>query len=157
MKITHFIAQHIQEVYEGNNWTDVSIISTIKSITWQQAQQKTAASPNTIASLMHHLYYWNGVIMQRLKGSNPSIPEINGYNVSEFKNENDWQKLKERTHESFIQLASLIKHFPEEKLEETYAEGKSSYYKNFQGIVEHAHYHLGQIVILKNIVQSTQL
>ena len=152
MVITHLIAQHIQEVYEGNNWTDVSIITAIKNLTWQQAQQKTSASPNTIASLLHHLCYWNGIIMQRLKGSNPSIPEINGFNVGELQSENDWQKLKERTHESFIQLASLVKHFPEEKLEETYAEGKSSYYKNFQGIVEHAHYHLGQIVILKNII-----
>ena len=155
MKITSLIAQHIKEVYEGNNWTDVNIISTIKNISWQQAQQKTTASPNTIASLLHHLYYWNGIMMQRLKGSNPSVPDINGYNVNPFTSENDWQKLKEKTHESFIQLASMIQHFPEEKLEETYAEGKSSYYKNFQGIVEHAHYHLGQMVILKNIVQSS--
>ncbi|MEP6467498.1 MAG: DinB family protein [Parafilimonas sp.] len=152
MKATQLIAQHIKEIYEGNNWTDVNIIEIIKNINWQQAQQKTVASPNTIASLLHHLYYWNGIMMQRLKGSNPSVPETNGFNVDAFTSENDWQKLKEKTHASFIQLALMIEHFPEEKLEEAYAEGKSSYYKNFHGIVEHAHYHLGQMVILKNLI-----
>ena len=90
MKLTDLIAEHIKEVYEGNNWTDVNISDAIREITWQQAQQQTSASPNTIASLLHHLYYWNGIIMQRLKGSNPSIPEVNGYGVGKLKNENDW-------------------------------------------------------------------
>jgi uncharacterized damage-inducible protein DinB len=153
MNLTGLIAEHIKEVYEGNNWTDVNISDVIRDITWQQAQQQTSASPNTIASLLHHLYYWNGIIMQRLKGSNPSIPEVNGYAVGKLKNENDWDALKQKTHESFLQLADLIKSFPEEKLSDTYAAGKSSYYKNFQGIVEHAHYHLGQIVILKKLLQ----
>lgn len=153
MNITDFIAGQLAEVYNGNNWTDVSIADTIKDITWQEAQQKTDASSNTIASLLHHLYYWNGILMQRIKGDDPSIPEVNGYDVEELKNENDWDELKNKTHASFMQLADAIKKFSEEKLEETYAEGKSSYHKNFQGIVEHAYYHLGQVVILKKIIK----
>ena len=153
MKITNLIAMHIIEVYEGNNWTDVNIADTIKDINWQQAQQQTPGSSNTIASLLHHLHYWNGILMQRINGINPSIPGANGYDVGELKNENDWNTLKEKTHQSFIQIADAVKNFPEEKLSETYAAGKSSYYKNLQGIVEHAHYHLGQIVILKKLLQ----
>jgi len=153
MKLTDLLATHLKEVYEGNNWTDVNIADTIKDVTWEHAQHQTPASTNTIASLLHHLHYWNGIIMQRLKGGNPSIPEMNGYDVGKFKNEGDWNELKQKTHESFLQLAELIKMFPEEKLGENYAAGKSSYYKNFAGITEHAHYHLGQIVILKKLLQ----
>lgn len=153
MKLNDLLATHLKEVYEGNNWTDVNIADTIKEITWQEAQQSTPGSSNTIASLLHHLCYWNGIIMQRLKGSNPSVPDANGFNIGKFKNEEEWNVLKQRTHESFLQLAELIKSFPEEKLGETYASGKSSYYKNFAGITEHAHYHLGQIVIIKKSLQ----
>jgi len=152
MKINDLLATHLKEVYEGNNWTDVNIADTIKDVNWQQAQQSTSSSSNTIASLLHHLCYWNGIIMQRLKGSNPSIPEANGFNVGTFKNEEDWDVLKQRTHESFLQLAELIKSFPLDKLGEPYAPGKSSYYKNFAGITEHAHYHLGQMVIIKKLL-----
>ncbi|HEY1869641.1 MAG TPA: DinB family protein [Chitinophagaceae bacterium] len=154
MKITNLIATHVTEVYEGNNWTDVNIADTIKDISWQQAQQKTAGSSNTIASLLHHLYYWNGIIMQRMKGETPVIPEVNGYDVETLSSEADWIALKERTHQSFVELAESVRSFPEEKLLENYTQSiPSSYYRNMQGIVEHAHYHLGQMVILKKLLQ----
>lgn len=154
MQITDIIAAHIKECFEGENWTGVNIADTLKDVNRQQAQQHTSASQNTIASLLYHLYYWNGIIMQRINGNNPSIPDSNGFDVSELKNENEWIELKEKTHQSFIQLANAVENFPEEKLNETYAAGKSSYYKNFQGIVEHAHYHLGQMVMLKKLIKQ---
>src|SRR6478735_6069121 len=134
MQITHLMAAHIREVYEGNNWTGVSIADVINDVNWQQAQQKTIGSPNTIASLLHHLYYWNGIIQQRMNGENPSVPETNGFNVGEFNSESDWGILKEKTQQSFMQLAEAVKNFPD--------------------IVEHAHYHLGQMVIIKNLLQQ---
>lgn len=153
MTITNLIAQHLKEVYEGNNWTDVSIAGVLEGVDWKQAQQQTEASPNTIASLLHHLYYWNGIIMQRIKGETPVIPEENGYDVPFLNNEEEWSALKEKTHHSFTELAAVIKNFPEEKLANNYAPSiPSTYYRNFQGIIEHAHYHLGQIFILKNLI-----
>ena len=153
MKITDEIAGHITDCFDGENWTGVNISDTLKNINWQEAQQRTAGSTNTIASLLNHLHYWNGIILHRSKGENPTVPDSNGFDVDELKNENDWNDLKEKARKSFIQLADAVKNFPEEKLKDTYAEGKSSYYKNFQGIVEHAHYHLGQIVILKKLIK----
>lgn len=153
MPITDIIATHINECFDGENWTGVNIAGTINDVTWQQAQQQTAASQNTIASLMHHLYYWNEIMLQRIKGINPPVPDTNGFDVGELKNENDWNELKEKTHQSFIQLADAVKNFPEEKLFKTSPTGRSSYYKNFQGIAEHAHYHLGQMMILKKLIQ----
>jgi hypothetical protein len=50
--------------------------------------------------------------------------------VKEFKNETDWQQLIHSTHESFMQVAKAAANFPEEKLDETYAADRSSYYKN---------------------------
>lgn len=154
MNILHAIAGHITDTYDGENWTGVNISNTLKDVSWQKAQQKTAASQNTIASLVHHLYYWNEIIMERIKGINPSIPDTNGFDVNELKNENDWNNLKDKTHQSFIQLADAVKSFSEERLFEISPTGKSSYYKNFQGIVEHAHYHLGQIVMLKKLLYN---
>ncbi|HVX25109.1 MAG TPA: DinB family protein [Parafilimonas sp.] len=152
MNILNAIAMHVTDVYDGENWTDVNIANTLSDVTWRQAQQQTAASKNTIASLLHHLYYWNGVMMERIKGNNPSVPNSNGFNVDVLKDENDWSELKEKTRVSFVQLADAVKNFPAEKLFETSPTGRSSYYKNFQGMVEHAHYHLGQMVIIKKLL-----
>lgn len=154
MIITSLIAAHIRQVYEGNNWTEVCIADTIGNISFQQAQQRTAGSPNTIASLLHHLYYWNEIMVQRMQGKNPRVLQTNGFDVEELKSEEDWLALKEKAHDSFIQLAKAVKDFPEYKLDETYAEGKSTFYKNLQGTAEHAHYHLGQMVIIKKLLEQ---
>lgn len=154
IKLTHLIADSILEVFEGNNWTDVSIAQTLSDITFDDAKKLTGASANTIASIVHHLQYWNGIVIQRMNGILPEIPAINGFDVNEITDENEWHQLIEETHQSFKTLANAVKHFPEQRLSEYTPEGKSTYYKNMQGIAEHAHYHLGQIIILKHIVQK---
>lgn len=156
MKTTERIAQHLLEIYEGENWTDVWIAETLKDINYKEAQQVTDTSVNTIASLTHHICYWNKIMMQRLQGNNPLVPDVNGFDVKNMSGEEEWQALIESTHQSFIELANAIRNFPEEKLDESYSATGSSYYKNFQGVVEHAHYHLGQIVMLKHLVKKVK-
>ena len=45
----------------------------------------------------------------------------------------------------------------DDKLFDNFADPKyGSYYRNLQGIVEHTHYHLGQIVLLKKIITEKE-
>ena len=157
MKITELIAQHITEVFEGNNWTDVNIKDTIDDIDYREATTVTKASYNTIAALLHHLSFYNDVVSMRLMGINPEIDEINGFNVPAIKNEHDWQLLKDAVFESAINLADSVRKFPEEKVNELTVTGHSTYYKTLHGIAEHTHYHLGQIVLIKKLVRTSAL
>jgi hypothetical protein len=50
-------------------------------------------------------------------------------------------------------FANLIEQMPENMLWEDFFEGKyGNYYRNLHGIIEHAHYHLGQIVLIKKMI-----
>ena len=50
-------------------------------------------------------------------------------------------------------FADLIEQLPEQKLWENIADEKyGNYYRNLCGIIEHFHYHLGQIVLIKKIL-----
>ena len=154
MKITELIAQHITEVYDGGNWTDVNIKDTLADVGYQEATTATAASYNTIAALVHHISFYNDVVMQRLSGNDPVISEFNGFDMAAIRNEDDWIKLKERNKQSAQQLASAVREFPEEKIFELTVTGHSTQYKMLHGITEHAHYHLGQIVLLKKLIRA---
>jgi len=47
----------------------------------------------------------------------------------------------------------LIEQLPETKLGETFSDEKyGTYYRNLHGIIEHNHYHVGQIVIIKKLL-----
>jgi hypothetical protein len=52
-------------------------------------------------------------------------------------------------------LEVLIETMPEEKLYQNFEEEKyGNYYRNLTGMIEHTHYHLGQIVLIKKMVQQ---
>lgn len=154
MILTDYIAQHILEVHEGDNWTEVNIKDTLKDVNYKEATTITNASYNTIAALLHHMSFYNDVVMQRLSGVNPVITQANGFDMLPVKNEQDWKKLKERNIESAHKLAEAVKKFPEEKIFELTVTGHSTHYKTLHGIVEHTYYHLGQIVLLKKIIKQ---
>lgn len=153
MKKTELIAQHLTDVHLGNNWTSVAIADTISDISWQEAFAAVPFSPNTIASLLNHIGYWNGVVAERGRGLTPVIAGHNGFEVPEA-TPLHWEVLKEGLFRSAQELAEVIRGFDEEKLEASVLPGHSSAYKNFQGQVEHAHYHLGQIVMIKKYLRS---
>lgn len=154
MKLTSLIAQHLIDVHEGNNWTDVSLADVLKDVTLQEATTLTAASPNTIASLLQHITYWNRVMVQRIAGNEVIIDEHNGFKLPLLQTEDDWLKLKIDNNLSSHELAAAMVHFEDAKLEEPLVKGGSSAYKNLQGAVEHVHYHLGQMMILKKLIKA---
>ena len=154
MNITSQIAQALLEVTEGGNWTDSNVADTIKDVSVEEATHRTEASPNTIASLIHHLSYWNRIMIQRINGIKPDIPESNGFNVPPLRTDQDWGNLKKDHFASAHELADAILKVDESRLEESILTDYSSVYKNLQGTVEHVHYHLGQIVIIKKLVRA---
>lgn len=154
MKITEFIAQHLIEVFEGGNWTDVNFKDALKDVTYKEATTVTKASYNTIAALVYHTCFYNEVVLKRLQGINPAINEKNGFDLPPIKNEDDWKSLVLRCFKSAHELANAVKKLPDEKLSELTITGHSTYYKAFHGVAEHAHYHLGQIVLLRKLVKN---
>ncbi|ULT43826.1 hypothetical protein KRR40_10760 [Niabella defluvii] len=64
-----------------------------------------------------------------------------------------WDELKKDNIYSAEELATIVEGYDIGSLYNPILPGYSSAYKNFQGQVEHVHYHLGQIVMIKKYVQ----
>jgi len=53
-------------------------------------------------------------------------------------------------------VAESVKSLPEDRWTQTFVEAKyGSWYRNLCGLVEHAHYHLGQIMMLKRLIRQS--
>lgn len=152
--VAEAIAQHVLDVHEGNNWTEVDIAHTLQDVVLAEATTLTPASPNTIASLLHHLTFWNRVMARRAQGLPTDIGPANGFDAPALRTEADWAALQADNIRSAHELAAAIRAFSEAALPEPIMSNYSSAYKNLQGAVEHVHYHLGQLVLLKNLVRS---
>ena len=149
------IAKHLREVHFGGNWTDVCLKEQLLDVTRDQAVKKVY-SLNTIVALVYHINYYVVAALKVLEGTPLDSSDKFSFGHPDISSEADWQKLVDKTWNDAEKLAGLIERLPETKLWEVFKEEKyGNYYRNLHGIIEHAHYHLGQIVLIKKILQAT--
>jgi hypothetical protein len=156
MSLTTQIAKHFREVHFGKNWTSVNLKETLTGVNWQQATTKIY-SLNTIATLVFHINYYVSAITMVLKGEPLTAHDKYSFDLPPIQNQEDWEKLLNKTWSDAENFALLIEQLPESKLAETFSDEKyGTYYRNLHGIIEHTHYHLGQIVLIKKILLESQ-
>lgn len=154
MKISQQIAKHFREVNFGGNWTTVNLRDVLADVTWEQATARVH-SFNTIATLVYHMNYYVGVVLKVLNGEPLNAKDEYSFKVPPIQSPQDWQKLLDRVWTEAEIFSGLIEKFPDENLEKIFIHEKyGTYYRNLHGIIEHYHYHLGQIVMLKKLLNN---
>ncbi|MEO5782912.1 MAG: DinB family protein, partial [Ginsengibacter sp.] len=152
MNLTQQIAKQFRDVYFGGNWTAVNLKENLADVTWQQATTKVY-SFNTIAVLIYHINYFVDAIIKVLQGGPLDAQDKYSFDHPPIKSAEDWEKLLNKILDDAECCASLIEQLPENKLGETFSDEKyGNYYRNIHGVIEHTHYHLGQIVLIKKIL-----
>jgi hypothetical protein len=156
MHLSGQIAKHFREVFFGGNWTSLNLKDTLKAITWQQATRKVH-SCNTITALVYHIGYYVSAVTKVLQAEPLNAHDKYSFGHPPVQSREDWEALVNKTLADAEQFAVLIEALPEKKLEENFVEEKYGiYYRNLLGIIEHTHYHLGQIVIIKKVILSEE-
>ena len=152
MTITSQIAKHFREVHFGGNWTSVNLKDSLADISWEQATTKVE-SLNTIAALVFHINYYVSAILQVLRGGSLDAHDKYSFDVPPIQSQEDWEKLLAKTWKDAEAFITLVEQLSENKLSETFADEKyGNYYRNLHGVIEHTHYHLGQIILVKKLL-----
>jgi len=153
MKFTQHIARQLREVYFGKNWSGPYFKQHIESVTWEQAITKIQDF-NTIATLAFHMNYYVKGVCNYLDGGDLEIRDKYSFDHPTIQSKKDWDELLEDINQSGEKLAKQIEKLPDSILNDTFYEEKyGTYARNFMGIIEHFHYHLGQIIFLKKLLK----
>ena len=149
------IAKHVRDVHFGGNWTGVNLTDALADVSYEEATKKIY-SLNTIAALVFHMNYYVDAVLKVLHGEPLTASDKYSFDAPPIHSEDDWKKLTEKTWRQARELADVIDKLPDTRLIETFAHEKyGTYYRNLHGIVEHIHYHLGQIVLIKKLLRHT--
>ena len=152
MNLTGQIARQLREVHFGGNWTSVNLKENLKDTTWQQATTQVY-SFNTIVALVYHMNYFVRAVSKVLRGEPLDAHDKYSFDHPPVLSQKDWEKLLGKTWKDAESFASLVEQLPENKLWEVFSDEKyGNYYRNIQGVIEHNHYHLGQVVLIKKMV-----
>ena len=156
MKVTTLIAKNLRDVHFGGNWTYSNLKDILQDVDWQMATTKVN-SFNTIAILVFHMNYFVVTAIHFLEKDELIGKDKYSFDHPPIHSEKDWEKMKEKTWNDAEKLALLIEQFPQDKLDEIFSEEKyGTYYRNFHGIIEHNHYHTGQIAIIKKLILTSK-
>lgn len=153
MTIPEQIAKHLRAVYFGGNWTASNLKDQLADGGWQQATTKVYDF-NTIATLVYHVGYFVSAQLKVLRGGPLDAKDIYSFDHPPIPSREDWEKFLEGIWVDAENLALEIEQLPETRLWEDFAGSNKygNYYRNLHGVIEHIHYHLGQIVLIKKIL-----
>ena len=146
------IAKHLRELHTGGNWTGSNLKQVLSGVTWEEAITRVG-SFNTIAVLVFHTNYYVSAILKVLKGGKLEAHDKYSFDLPPIGSQHDWEELVEKTFSEAEQLATLIEKLPDQKLWEIVEQEKyGTFFRNLLGTIEHTHYHLGQIALIKKMV-----
>lgn len=154
MNTTAQIAKHFREIHFGGNWTASNLKNQLADVSWQQATERVY-SFNTIATLVFHMNYYVSAVTKVLQGGPLNAKDAYSFDHPPIASQADWEALLTKTWNEAETFAQLIEALPDSILWEDLTHEKyGNYYRNLHGIIEHCHYHLGQIVLLKKLLSN---
>ena len=148
------IAKQVRDLHFGDNPANPYMEGLLQGVTRAQATTQVY-DLNTIAKLVFHVNYYIAGVADVLDGGDLVIRDKYSFDLPPIESDADWQTLLDKTWADAERFATLIEELPESRLWEPFYDQKyGSYFKNLEGIIEHTHYHMGQIALIKKIVNT---
>ena len=150
---TYEIANHFREVILSGTWiANTNYKNHLTNLKWEVATTQFN-SLNTIALLAQHIHYYVNGIKNVFKNGNLDIKDKYSFDFLPIGSQKEWDDFLIKFWDDAEELALLIEQMPENKLKEAFVDEKyGTYHRNLNGMIEHCYYHLGQIVMLRNIL-----
>jgi uncharacterized damage-inducible protein DinB len=155
MQLNPQLAKHLREIHFGGNWSASNLKDTLSDISLNEALTKIG-NLNSIAALTFHMNYYVAAILKVFEGGPLDAKDKYSFDLPPLRTNEEWEEMLNKSWRDAETLAILIEKMPEEKNIETFVDKKyGNYLRNIIGVIEHLHYHLGQVVFLKKLLRET--
>lgn len=154
METSTLLSSHLKQYLNGANLTGVYLKELLDDITHKEATHQIG-DLNTIALLTFHINYYIEALIKVLQGGSLEAKDSLSFTMKPLKDEEEWVTLRQNIYENIILFSDLVKTLSQENLKQVFVKDMyGTYERNIQGLLEHSHYHMGQIAILKKLIHS---
>lgn len=152
--ISSTLAQHLRQNAEGGNWTVVHFQSLLADVTYAEAQRKMKGF-NSIAELTYHVGYFLKAAQMVLDGKPLDAHDKFSFDLPQPFLPETWEQLRSGLVVDFQRISESVSRLDDEQLPKIFVMEKyGSWLRNLLGLLEHSHYHMGQIALLKKLYRS---
>jgi uncharacterized damage-inducible protein DinB len=158
MNQTTQMANRFREIILNGTWVaNTNFKDQLFDSDWKTATTKIN-NLNTIAVLVQHIHYYIGGILNVFNGGTLDIRDKYSFNFPPIESQHQWETFLSKFWEDAESFALLIEQMSDAKLEDSFDHEKyGTYRRNIDGMIEHAYYHLGQIVLIKKMIEGCRL
>ena len=147
------IAKLFADLQHGDCWIGVNIKEALQGVDAALAVKSINNHSNSIWLLVFHLTYWRTSVINRLNGS-LEPPPFKDFALPDELNEENWKQTLLDFENAYHQLRSTILHFKEEQLHKPSPKPEQTFYQLMMGCLQHDAYHLGQIILIKKVLDK---
>jgi Protein of unknown function (DUF1572) len=149
------IASRFNQVILNGTWiANTNFKQELTALNWEIATTPIQ-SLNTIAIMAQHIHYYINGIKNVFMGGNLDIRDKFSFDFPAINSQQEWDSFLFKFWKDATEFANLLEKMPEKTLNQVFVDEKyGTYRRNIEAMIEHSYYHLGQIVLIKKIVQS---
>ena len=147
------IAYALASAINGDAWYGDSLRKILDNVTLKQAQARPIANAHTIWELVRHVEVWVKFCIGAIEGTPipawSSIPKEDDWPPVTDTSEKAWKEAVSAFFSTHLKLVEAVNTFKDDRLDATVPGRTYNFYHLFQGMIQHAVYHGGQIALLK--------
>ena len=149
------LANRFREVILNGTWiANTNFKNQLEGLGYKIATSQVD-SLNTIAVLAQHIHYYIKGINNVFNGGKLEIRDIYSFDFNPIESQSQWEEFLVQFWNDAEEFATHVEKMSNEKLNEPFVDEKyGSYLRNIDGMIEHSYYHLGQISLLKKLIQK---
>ena len=154
MRLNEYLADRLKEVFTEGKWVlGTNFKEQIIALHWKQATEKIDDF-KTIADLTFHIDYYIAGVANVLKGGTLDIRDKYSFDYPTIESEQDWRNLVNKFCLDSEEFIELVKKMTDKKILSDFVDKQyGNYYRNFDAMIEHTYYHLGQIILIKKRIK----
>jgi DinB family protein len=152
------IAYALASAINGDAWYGDSLRRILDNVTSDQATARPLVNAHTIWELVVHVEAWVKFCLGAVEGTPipawSTMPKEDDWPIVGETSEQAWKQAVSSFFSTHLKLVEALKTLNDDRLETTVPGRAYNFYHLFQGMIQHAVYHGGQIALLKKAALS---
>ena len=153
MKLSQSLSSRLTELFLDGHWiTNTNYKELLRSVDRESAILKMS-NLNSIAELTYHINYYVAGLNNVFDGGDLEIKDMYSFDMGPVESEADWQVMVDDLLMNTERFIKHVESMTDEQLHGPFiVEKYGTYLRNIEGVIEHAYYHLGQMVIIRKLI-----
>ncbi|MBB4805233.1 putative damage-inducible protein DinB [Chryseobacterium defluvii] len=149
------LANRFREIFLNGEWVVCTNFKAQLSEIRREILIKKVEDLNTIEAIAFHIHYYIHGVLNVFEGGTLNISDKYSFDFPPTKSEEEWKSFLTKFVNDCEKFANIIEKMSDEELDGDFSENKyGSKRKNINALIEHGYYHLGQIILIKNLVNK---